>query len=158
MRSVLIGLLLSGCYIVEPEHGSGGDDSPPPPGDGSGGGGSGPIGRTFNISRTPTSPSKCPQFAQENQGHTIMVTPTDVLLENQMFAFNVQVRSDAASEANFDSPNVVFTVFENWSSSEGPASPDVQYQLWVSGNQLTGDANASFAFIDTVCSYTWRIQ
>lgn len=158
MRLVLIGLLLSGCYIVEPEHGSGGGDDVigPPPGDG--GGGAGPIGRSFNLIRTPTSPSGCPTFAQENQGHTIQVTSTDVILESSMFAFNVSIRSDPARESSFDSPNVQFTVFEDWTSGVGGANPDVNYQLWVAGNELTGDANASFLFADTVCSYTWRIQ
>jgi hypothetical protein len=153
MRLFWLGLALSGCYL-DPPGGGGGDDVAPPPGDG--GGDVGPVGRTFFVERSRTSPS-CANFTQENQPHSLMVTGTDVFVDGEP-AFAVSVRSEAADETMFDPPNVEFRTLESWTNPDGfIASPDVGYRLWISGNTTTGEAFTTFAFLDTVCDYTWTI-
>jgi hypothetical protein len=149
VRLALTGLLLSGCYIVEPGGPSGDDTPPPPPGD------QGPIGRSFTIGRTPTSPS-CADFVEENQSHQISVEANAVFVGGGS-ALNTLVRAAPALEGS-DAPNVTFTHNEFWTGMDGSTAVQVRYSIWVSGDFVTGDVNASFNFLGNFCSYTWRVE
>jgi hypothetical protein len=149
MRLALIGLLLTGCYIVEPGPGPSGDDTPPPPG------GEGPVGRSFFIERIPTSPS-CADFAEENQTHQISVQTNQVFVGGAL-ASGTTVRSAPANESS-DAPNVIFVHDEFWTSTEGSTAVQIHYTIWVSGPIVTGDVLASFQFLGSFCSYMWRVQ
>lgn len=152
IRFAWLAGLLAGCTLFE-SGGGPGDDVPPPPG-------GGPVGRSFLIERAQTAPSQCDRYGQENDSHSIDVEQTMILVDGLVAAGPV-VRPQAAIEDNGDSPNVAFRVFENWSSVEFSASPSIQYEIWVSGNLITGRANTSFpnpGVGPTVCFYQWNLS
>jgi len=154
MRFLIIVALLAGCTLYESKA-SGGDD-------GSGSGSGGPVGRSFFLDRTPTSPAGCPFFSEENQPHDIAIEPTQVRIDGSNLAASPSVRNTPAREP-VDAPNVTFKVFEQWNSAEGPAAPSVDYQLWVDGTFISGKASSTFTFNSielgpTSCSYTWQVS
>ncbi|MEO8703825.1 MAG: hypothetical protein ABI867_27490 [Kofleriaceae bacterium] len=157
MRSiVMLALLLGGCTLYEYNA----DDDVNPPG--VDGGGSGPVGRSFFVSRIsdgPRSPG-CPLFSEESLSHNVQVNSlTSVVIDKSMSATNIQVRTGPARE-NIDPPNLVFTVNEFWEASEGTANPQITYRLFVASDQFTGTIDTFFQFSSpptgTVsCNYTW---
>lgn len=159
MRLVLVlAVALSGCTLYDHGSGPSGDDGP----DGSGGGGGGPIGRTFFINRVLTSGDPCPDFVERDQLHDFNVSNNEILVDGTPAAGPL-IRSEPAREADFDPPNVACTVFESWGSVDGAgASPTVDYQLWVDGSTVTGEAMTSFVANTpdgaVSCSYSWTLS
>ena len=155
MRVALLGVLLTGCTLYD-SRGDGGDDvgPPPPPG-------GGPVGRVFAIDRTQTQPSGCFGFSEEDQSHTVDVESVNVVFVDGVTPAGIVVRNAAAREPA-DPPNVVFSLFESWSGPNGSAGPQIQYEIWVDGNLVTGKARTSFPNPDPAgppgCSYAWTLS
>lgn len=157
MRVALIGILLSGCTLYESGGGGGGgdDDDPIPPG-------GGPVGRFFSIDRTQVGPNEC-LFNEENMTHSVSVEAVSSVFVDGIQPAGVVVRTAPAVKSNGDPPNVVFAMFESWSGVEGgSASPMVQYEIWVSGNTIIGDARTAFSNSTPIgppsCSYAWTLS
>src|SRR5258706_7374992 len=85
-------------------------------------GGLGPVGEDFTISRTPVSATPCPLFAQVAMTHTISVRQEGVLVDGHN-ATEARIITADADPKNGDTPNVVFTTREAWTSPEGAAAP-----------------------------------
>jgi hypothetical protein len=156
MRLALIGILLGGCTLYENGGGGGGgdDDVIPPNG--------GPVGRFFSIDRTKTAPNQC-FFKEEDMTHSVSVESGSSVFVDGIQPAGVVVRTQPAVKANGDPPNVVFAMFESWSGVEGgSASPMVQYDIWVSGNTIIGDARTAFSNSTPIgppsCSYVWTLS
>ena len=153
---LLIVCLLAGCTLYENKAG---DDMPGDDGSGSGSGSGGPVGQSFLLQRVPSdsgSPA-CPDFNEENRSHSIVVESSQVRVDG--FGASAVIRNTPAREPG-DAPNVTFNVIEQWNSIDGPAAPEVAYQLWVDGSLLTGTATTGFTFNSTdgliSCAYFWR--
>jgi hypothetical protein len=156
MRVALIGILLGGCTLYESGGGGGGSDDDPIPPDG------GPVGRFFSIDRTKTTPTEC-FFNEEDMTHSVSVESVNAVFVDGIQPAGVIVRTQAAVKSNGDAPNVVFATFESWSGVEGgSASPMVQYEIWVSGNTIVGDARTAFSNSTPIgppsCSYAWTLS
>jgi hypothetical protein len=154
VRTALLAVLLSGCLLYE-SGGPSGDDSPDDPN-------GGPVGRTFSVDRIKDGPTEC-QFAGEDMTHSVSVDSVNTVFVDGIQPAGVVVRPGPAREDNFDSPNVVFAAFESWQGIEGgSASPMVQYEIWVDGGLITGNARTSFANSTPIgppgCSYTWTLS
>lgn len=152
MRVALLGVLLAGCTLYDTRGGGGGDDTPP---------GGGPVGRVFVIERTQTQPSGCFGFIEENQSHTVDVESVTAVFVDSITPAGIVVRSAPAREPA-DPPNVVFALFESWNGEFGPVGPQIQYDIWVDGNLVTGKARTSFPNPDPAgppgCSYAWTLS
>jgi hypothetical protein len=159
--ALVLAVVLSGCTLYDHGSGPSGDDDIGG-GGGGGGGGTGPIGRFFVINRVLTTSDPCPDFVERDQLHDFNVSNTEILVDGSPAAGPL-IRSEPASEAAFDPPNVACTVFESWGSADGAgASPTIDYQLWVSGQTITGKAMTSFVANtpdgSVGCSYSWTLS
>jgi hypothetical protein len=123
--------------------------------------GEGPIGEDFAVSRTPVSATPCPKFAQVAQVHTISVRADGVLVDG-LSATEPRVVPTDADPKNGDTPNVVFTTREAWTSPDGVAAPVISYRLWTHDDALTGTASAMFPFDTTTsatdCTFAWTVE
>ena len=155
VRVASLAVLLSGCLLYE-SGGPGGADGPDDPP------GTGPVGRIFSIERTKTGPNEC-QFVDEDMTHNVSVESVNTVFVDGIQPAGVVVRTNPARELDRDAPNVVFAMFETWQSIDGEsAGPMVQYDIWVDGGLITGDARTSFPNSSPVgppsCSYTWTLS
>lgn len=151
MRLALVALLLGGCTVYET---NGGDDDVGPPG-------SGPIGRQFFVERVRVSESPCPPFMETDAPHTVVVEQSSVFVDD-LPAGGAAIRGGPAREEAGDLPNLAFAVFESWTSNEGFASPQVQYEMWVDGALVTGKASTAFQHQGpagpVTCTYGWMLN
>jgi hypothetical protein len=158
--ALALAVLLGGCTLYEYQA----DDDTDPTFPDAGGKGRGPVGRTFFVDRvlsTSDNPD-CPVFSQEALSHNVNVASTSTVLVDSMPATGVLVRATPATDGA-DPPNVTFTVREQWSSSEGPASPSVQYQMFVADDRFTGTATTFFQFSSPPtgtlgCGFSWTFE
>lgn len=141
MKFVGLVLVLAGCGVGETE---------------------GPIGDEFAVTRTRVAATPCPAFAQEQLQHTIFVEANDALLVDGHPAGESRIVPADADPKNGDTPNIVFTTREQWTSAQGNATPVVSYRLWTHDKTLTGTASAMFPFDTTTtatdCTFAWSVD
>ena len=122
----------------------------------------GPIGDEFAVTRTRVTATPCPTFEQEQMAHEIYVEANDALLVDGHPAAESRIVAQDADPKNGDTPNIVFTTREQWSSMQGNATPVVSYRLWTHGETLTGTASAMFPFDTTTtatdCTFAWSVD
>jgi hypothetical protein len=125
-------------------------------------GSQGPIGDEFTITRTRVTATPCPVFAQEQLAHTIYVEAHDALLVDGHPAAESRIVAQDADPKNGDTPNIVFSTREQWTSPQGNATPVVSYRLWTHGEALSGTASAMFPFDTTTtatdCTFAWSVD
>ena len=122
----------------------------------------GPVGSEFSVTRVQVSASPCPRFAEEDVVHHIAVSAIDELLVDGHPAAQITVLATDAIQDAGDDPNLVFTIRESWTSTEGLAAAPVSYRLWAHEDEIAGMAATSFPFdtptSGTDCSYGWLVS